>query len=234
MNNNNLLLPFDKEINTDSYLVFSIKDQQYAVNIKNVVEVIPLNIIEVQKNAPMGVIGIFNYKGILIKAVDICPFIGIVTENFNIDTKLIVLNVNGNCFALCAQFILNIISIDNKNILPVPFYSDSAIINNVYKDDLNYVNLIDSDVINNLITVNSQNENKINYLELLPKDESSLKILQERNLNNQKQNEKYSFDLDISSYTRFVLFCVADYNYYIDLKYVREFTYLKRHAITKL
>ena len=39
MNNNNSLLPVEKDINTDSYLIFGIKEQQYAVNIKNVVEV---------------------------------------------------------------------------------------------------------------------------------------------------------------------------------------------------
>lgn len=216
------------------YIVFYLNERQYAINIQNVLEVINIPQIETPIIAPESIIGMFNYNGQMIKAVDICPFLGFETSNFAINHQLIITIIEDVCFAIHTEKIINIQQLDDKNIQDLPFNIENSILNKVYKSDAASINIIDIETLNKLINREHQKESKINYSNLFPNDEKSQQILEIRAQQNKKVQEIFSFPFNLNTINQYILFTLDKSNYYLDLKHIKEFTSLKRLNITKL
>jgi len=234
--NNNYQVTLTSGLNNTNnhFIVFSIKNNLYAIKIENVMEVINLPEIEIPAKAPESIIGMFNYNGLMIKAVDLCPFLGFETSSFSISNRLIIAIADGNCFAIHTETIENIIQLDKQNIQTIPFEMDNSILKNVYKSENRTINIIDIDTLNKLISETHSKESNINYFNLFPSDEKSQQILKLRANQNKTAQEVFSFPFDLNSANKYILFTLDNNNYYLDLKYVKEFTSIKRLNITKL
>ena len=110
MNKNYPTVKSDSITNTteNHYIIFSIQEKKYAINIMDVVEVINIPNIEIPETMPEGILGIFNYKGIITKVIDLCPFLGFAPKPFNINNQLIIMCINGNFIAIHTDYIINI------------------------------------------------------------------------------------------------------------------------------
>ena len=235
MNNNYALTQISNIKNSNNYyIVFVLNNKQYAINIQNVVEVINIPEIETPITTPKSIIGMFNYNGQMIKAVDLCPLLGFDTKEFTINNQLIITIVEDNCFGIHTDKILNVIQLENENIQEMPYSIESSILEKVYKSDENPINIININMLHTLISGQNQPEGKINYTKLFPNDEKSKQILNIRARENKKLQEIFSFPFNLNTVNQYILFTVDKSNYYLDLKYVKEFTTLKRLNITKL
>ena len=235
MNNNYELTSLSDIRNSNNYyIVFFINQNTYAINIQNVVEVINIPEIETPTVTPKSIIGMFNYNGQMIKAVDLCPLLGFETSEFSINNQLIIAMVEDQCFAIHTDKIQNILQLENENIQTMPFSVENSILDQVYKSKNNTINIININVLNKLISEPNQPEGKINYSELFPSDEKSKQILSIRAKENKIAQELFSFPFNLNTVNQFILFSLDNSNYYLDLKYVKEFTTLKRLNITKL
>lgn len=234
MNNNYQLATVNTVETTNNYIAFTIKKKLFAINIKDVLEIINIPTIEISQCTPLGVAGIFNYKGLMINVVDIAPLIGEQPTEFTINNQLIVVCVEGNCFAVHSEEIINIINIDSNTLQPLPYKMNNNLISDISKSELGTINLLNTDILNSIISKQSDSLNTINYLQLYPQDEKSKQILELRNEQNQKKKEKFLFSFNLNSNNQYILFNIGKNNYYIDLKYVKEFSSAKRLNITKL
>ncbi len=234
MNNNYSLTTVNSKEASDYYIVFYLKEKQYAINIKDVIEVINIPIIEIPQIAPEGIVGIFNYKGLMIKVIDICPFLGFETSDFTINNQLIVVCIEGNCFAIHTEAISNIIHINKSDLQPIPFASRNSILKDIYKINTISINIINTKALDKIVSDTVAKEGKINYLELFPQDEKSKQILELRSIQNIQKQDAFSFSFDLNTTNQYVLFTLENHNYYIDLKFIKEFTSVKRLNITKL
>ena len=235
MNNNYALTSTSNIRNSNEYyIVFCLHNKQYAINIQNVLEIINIPEIETPTITPKSIIGMFNYNGQMIKAIDLCPFLGFDTKEFSINNQLIIVVVEDNYFAIHTDKILNIVQLENENIQLIPFSLENSILEKVYKSEENSINIIDINILNNLISAKNQPEGEINYTKLFPSDEKSKQILNIRAKENIKVQEIFSFPFNLNSISQYILFSLDKSNYYLDLKYVKEFTTLKRLNITKL
>lgn len=235
MNNNYALTSTTNIRNSnDYYIVFNLNEKQYAINIQNVMEVINIPEIEVPIVTPEGIIGMFNYNGHMIKAIDINPLLGFETAPFTINNQLIIAIVEDNCFAIHTEKIINIVQLDDESIQPIPFSMKNSILSKVYKSDDNAINIIDIDMLNQQISKEDLKEGNINYGKLFPADEKSKQILSIRAKQNKKAQELFSFPFNINTINQYILFNLDKNNYYLDLKYVKEFISIKRLNITKL
>ena len=99
--NNNYQVPSIQPVNKiqNYFIVFTIKDKQYAINVENIVEIIKLPAIEVPENTPVGIVGFFNYKDKIIKVVDLCPILGFESSEFSINNQLIIIGFNDEYLA---------------------------------------------------------------------------------------------------------------------------------------
>lgn len=215
------------------FIVFTLKDNLYAIGIQNVIEIINIPYIEIAQTTPPGIIGIFNYKGIMIKVIDLCPMLGFATSEFSINNQLIIICLEGVYFALHAEKILNITQLEYENIQYLPYNTENSILKEVYKSEGDSINIIDIKRVDKFISQNNS-ENKTDYSALLPRDEKSTRILKFRAEQNKKDQELFTFPLTVNSTNQYILFVLDNQNYYLDLKYVKEFISLKRLNITKL
>lgn len=234
MNNNYTLAPINSTETTTHYIAFTLKDKQYAINIKYVLEIINIPTIEISQCAPIGVAGIFNYKGLMANVVDICPLVGEQPSNFNINNQLIVICVEGHCIAIHSETINNIMNIEESALQPLPYQMNNSLITNIYKSDIGTIHILNIETLNNIISQKAETINPIDYMQLYPQDEKSTQVLNFRNEQNQKKKEIFSFSFNLNSSNQYILFKLENNNYYIDLKYIKEFTSIKRLNITKL
>ncbi len=234
--NNNYPLQIQNEINNSGnyYIVFTVNENQYAINIKNIIEIINIPQIDIPEHAPKGIIGMFNYNGIMIKTVDICPFLGFDTPSFSITNQIIIAVVDNNCFAVHTEKIDNITQFEINNIQKIPYESSKSILTQVYKSEEQSVNIIDINVLHKLISENSVVDSSINYRNLFPVDEKSTQILKLRANQHKIVQDVFSFPVNINAVNQYILFTIDNQNYYMDLRYVKEFISIKRLNITKL
>ncbi len=224
---------FDQEI-SNHYIVFELKDNHYAIDIHNVIEVINIPQIEVPQNTPSGVIGIFNYNGNMIKVVDLCPLIGFEPNSFTINNQLIIVCSEDVYFAVHTEKIINIVQGERNQIQPLPYNVSNSILREVYKTEDSSINIVDVNKIEEVISNTETNTSKVNYLELFPRDEKSQQILNLRAELNRNAQEIFSFPVNMETINQYILFELDSQNYYLDLKYIKEFISLKRLNITKL
>ena len=235
MNNNYAITStsYTKE-NANQYIVFELKNNLYAINIQSVIEVINIPQIEIPQTMPTGIIGVFNYNGEIIKVVDLCPLLGFEPNQFTINNQLIIICEQGIYYAIHAEKIINIIQADYTKIQCLPYNTELSILKEIYKANENTINIINIEQIEKIIKINVEKVNNINYLSLFPNDEKSKQILQLRAEQNKKIQELFAFPVSSNSVNQYILFELDGQNYYLDLKYIKEFISLKRINITKL
>ncbi len=237
--NNNFPIQTSANITTASnlhnnYIVFTIKEKQYAINIKNVLEIINIPEIEIAEKTPKGIIGMFNYNSLVIKAVDLCPFLGFETPSFSINNQMIIAVEGENCFAIHTEKIENVLQFEEEEIQKIPYDAENSILNAIYKNDGKTINIIDIKALNNIISQKQSVDNNVDYSALFPKDEKSLQILKLRSHQHKINQESFSFPVNVNSINQYVLFNLDNQSYYLDLKYVKELISTKRLNITKL
>lgn len=234
MNNNSIIISDNLAGNKTEYLIIFRKGVNiYGINIKNILEIINIPLIETPMIMPKGIIGFCNYNGAMIKIIDINPFLGFSTDNFSVNDKLIIVNVQDNCFAVHTEEIINIIPLAEENVQILPVENKNAILREIYNSQEHSINIIDIQILND-ITLNNTEKNTINYSELMPKDEESKKTLRLRTENNILNNDNYTSLINLPVTNQFLLFTLDNNNYYLDLKYIKEFVSYNRVNITKL
>ena len=229
---NNIYSIKTSQNNEQNFIIFSLNDKKYAINIQNVVEVINIPKIEIPQNTPVGISGMFNYKGLIIKTVDLSAFLGFNTSKFSINSRLIVCKVNDETFAIHTQNIETVKCLEKNNIQPMPYGDENSFVTQVYKSENNSVCIIDCNILLDVISNSSLKKSEINYAMLMPSDEKSLQILDLRAKNCVKKDYSFSFPADLDK--QYILFTLDNQNYCMDIRYVKEFVSMKRLKITKL
>ena len=218
----------------NNYIVFCVKEKLYAINIKNVLEIINMPEIEITEKTPKGIIGIFNYNNLMIKTVDLCPFLGFETTPFSISNQIIIVVIKDECFAIHTERIENVMQFGPENIQKFPYETENSILQAIYKNNENSISIINVEVLLKLLSEKQPADNNINYTDLFPKDEKSTQILKLRANQQKISSDSFAFPVNLNSMNQYILFTLDKLNYYLDLKYVKEFTSVKRLNITKL
>ena len=218
----------------DSYIVFSIQDKQYAINITNVIEVINIPTLNAPETLPVGIIGIFNYKETIIKAIDICPLLGFEPNQPKKNNKFIIINSNNNYFAIHTDAVINIFTFDKDLIQKIPYSANNSILKEIYKNETNQISIVDINALNNVIELNKDKENGFNYLKLISENNDAENLSKSHSIQTIEKQKLYAFNFNLVTENQYILFTLNNDNFYIDLKYIKEFTTTRRYKITKL
>lgn len=224
----------EEKASEDYYIVFSLKDKLYAINIKNVIEVINIPVIEVPETMPSGITGFFNYKGLMIKSVDLCPLLGFEQSKYNINDKLIIININNTCLAIHTDAIVNIFLFEDSHIHKIPYSAENSILKNIYENDNKSICIIDTENLNTILEINTKRQTSVEYPVLFPDDNKTKQILELRNTNSSNQTNLYSFNFNLVTENQYILFTLNNSGFYLELKYIKEFSTTRRYKLTKL
>ncbi|MDJ0508189.1 MAG: chemotaxis protein CheW [Crocosphaera sp.] len=73
-------------------LIFHLGDERYAIDSKQIVEIIPQLDLRKLYQAPKYVAGVFNYRSKIVPAIDLCYLIGDYPCRHCLSTRIIIVN----------------------------------------------------------------------------------------------------------------------------------------------
>ena len=99
-------------------LTFKLDDQEYALDIANVVQVVRMVAITRAPKAPDFVEGMVNLRGKVIPVVDIRKRCGLATKPYDLNTQLLIARADGRMMALIVDVVSEVLTMPTENIEP--------------------------------------------------------------------------------------------------------------------
>lgn len=107
------------------YLTFFVDDEQYGVDISRIKEIIaPMNITSVPKT-PDYMQGVINLRGSIIPVVDVRLKFGMTPKEMDINTAIIIYEVNKVSIGFIVDYVEDVLNIDQKHISEAPKFGSS-------------------------------------------------------------------------------------------------------------
>ncbi|MCI0475294.1 MAG: chemotaxis protein CheW [Anaerolineales bacterium] len=103
---------------TVQFLAFKMDDREYALNLKNVVQIIRMISITRAPQTPDSVEGMFNLRGRNIPVVDVRKECGLPTRPCGLNTPLVIARSNGHVMALTVDAVSDVLTLPITNIEP--------------------------------------------------------------------------------------------------------------------
>jgi purine-binding chemotaxis protein CheW len=110
----------DEEEEVVGFLNFSLENEEYALNILNIKEIIkPKEITEIPK-APSHLLGIISLRGEIIPVIDLKRKLKLIPVSITETTRIIVIQYEENLVGILADSISQVLRIHKKDIQPSP------------------------------------------------------------------------------------------------------------------
>ncbi len=229
---NNLTISYNNiaESNESLYLYFKLGENKYAVNVKNVSEIMKLPLLNYPQKLPNNIIGLLNYNDFTINILDLRFYLNIKVTPYNISNQLLIVNTDETLFGLIVDKVEDIFTLDQSKIENFPSSSEEKIIDFLYKEENETISVINLVSLENIIRNGTESSN-IDIPSLFPKDDDSQYEFMQRNLILQ---DKFNTNLatNVFSQDKFISFLLGENTYCINLEYIKEF--LKGVNITKI
>lgn len=218
------------EPNENSYLTFYIGESKYAINIKQIVEIMKLPLLDYPQKLANNIVGLLNYNNFTINILDLRFYLDIKVTPYSIANQLLVVRTDEAIFGLIIDKIDDIISFDPAKMEYFQFSNEEKIIKFLYKQENETVAVINLDSLENTLKKGVA-QTDIDIPSLFPHDDDSRYKLMQRNL---ALTEKSQLNLITNAFTqdKFISFSLNENNYCINLEYVKEF--LKNVSMTQI
>jgi purine-binding chemotaxis protein CheW len=92
-------------------LTFKLDDQEYALNIANVVQVVRMVALTRPPKAPDYMEGLFNLRGKIIPVVNVRARYGLPTKPHDLDTQLLIAKANGHTLAITVDTVSEVLTL---------------------------------------------------------------------------------------------------------------------------
>ena len=104
----------------DKYLTFRIANEDFAIDIGRVVEIVGIQAVTVVPDMPDFVRGIINLRGRVIPAFDVRARFGMQSREYDARTCMIVVDLKGTSVALIVDTVNEVLSIPADKVSPPP------------------------------------------------------------------------------------------------------------------
>lgn len=215
------------------YAIVSIAEDIYALDAKNVLEVLKFVELSRPERLPSHIVGLFEYDGRIISVADIKSVLNIEPTPYDLNSKIVIINVDDNIFAIMVNKVLDVKRVDLNRIQKVPYNTEHNFIESIYDYNDSQCNILNLSAINNWIINNPDDGGYKNGFDLIPKDGYSLEILHERKLEYIEKTSKNPYAI-LSDKDEFVSFSVSDNKYCIKMNDIRGFYKLQETKMTKV
>lgn len=219
------------ENNDNLYLSFLLGENNYAIRIQNVVEVIKMPLLDYPQRLPNNAIGVFQYNNFNLTVLDLRFYFNINVTEYTIFNQLLIVKTDESMFGLIIDKAGSIISLDNTRFESLSANNEEKIIESMYKQNQGEtVSVINLDILESTLRKGVESVD-IDIPSLFPKDDDSKYVLtQRRQLIQDKANSILSANL--FSQNKYISFSLSENFYCISLEYIKEF--LKDVAITNI
>ena len=104
----------------DMYLTFRLGDEDYAIEIRYVTEIVGMQKITEVPDMPGYVKGVVNLRGQVIPVIDMRLRFNMIERSYDERTCIIVINLDGRQVGLVVDTVNEVRSIDEMNVSPPP------------------------------------------------------------------------------------------------------------------
>jgi purine-binding chemotaxis protein CheW len=140
----------DYQKSVTRYLTFFVEDERYGVDISRIKEIIaPINITHIPKT-PLYVKGVINLRGSIIPVVDVRLKFGMQEKEIDMETAIIIYEVNKVSIGFIVDSVEDVLSIDSKNVSDSPSFGsgiDTSFIESVAEVDNDVIMLLNLEKI---------------------------------------------------------------------------------------
>lgn len=143
---------YEEDTQQGKYLTFALGVEQYAIEIRHVVDIIGIQDITEVPNQPDYIMGVINLRGKIIPTMDVRKRFNKERLEYNKRTCIIVVELNAISVGLIVDMVLEVIAIADEQIAEPPtFNSDfkNKFILGIGKIQNQIVILLDSDKLLN-------------------------------------------------------------------------------------
>lgn len=132
------------------FLTFFVEEEQYGIDISRIKEIIaPINITHIPKT-PNYLKGVINLRGTIIPVVDIRLKFGMAEKEMDVDTAIIIYEVNKASIGFIVDQVEDVLSLDESHISEAPRFGaniDTSFIDSVAEVDKNVIMLLNLEKI---------------------------------------------------------------------------------------
>jgi len=231
---NNLDKFYNNDIVTDNenlYLSFTVGESKYAINTKQVVEIIKLPLLDYPQRLPNNIVGLLNYNGFTINILDIRFYLEIKVTPYSNSCQVLLVKTDEAMFGLLINKVDDIFLLEQSKIEHFPFPVERKLIEFLYKQQNDTISIFNLYALEELLKDGVPTDEGVDVPALFPQDDESRYKFRKRS---QDLIEKSQSNLvkNIFSQDKVISFSLNNNIYCLDLKYVREF--LKNFPITKI
>ena len=107
-------------LQTQQVVAFSLADEDYAVPIKNVKEIILIDGITQVPQMPHFILGVINLRGQVIPVIDLRKRLNLTVAEINEQSRIMVSRIDGRIVGLVVDAVSQVMKIDPKQIQDPP------------------------------------------------------------------------------------------------------------------
>ena len=108
----------NKKIKDFRALVFSLKNEKYAVDVNQIKEVVSVSGITRVPHAPEFIVGVMNLRGEIISVLDIRYFLGLERRTLSLEEKLIIVEIDSEFTGILVDKIEDTVFFERELIQP--------------------------------------------------------------------------------------------------------------------
>lgn len=223
-----------KKAMSESFLVFSVQSNTYAIRSSHVVELIWLPELSRIESSSFFVVGYFNFRSEFVPVIDLNLRQGLKTKRYSVQDRILVVKIDAVKIGIHINEVHNVIHLTNEMQSSPEEIIQDKITEGVIQTEFGITQIINLDALKNLnIPINESKRVKPFTDTHLAKLFSGISEKDRQTLINRKNN--YSKSANIKEYSNLqsvVVFRLKDEYLAIELKYILEFAH--GEGITKI
>lgn len=102
------------------FVVFKLKEEEFGIDIYRVREVLKLLPITAIPHSDLYIEGVINIRGSIVPVVDLCQRFDLQEDSRNNDTRIIIVEMNGDQLGLIVDEVSEVLRVSIENIQPPP------------------------------------------------------------------------------------------------------------------
>ncbi len=114
---------YEEDTQKGKYLTFALGEEQYAIEIRHVVDIIGIQDITEIPNQPEYIMGVINLRGKIIPTMDVRKRFNKSFNDYNDRTCIIVVELNAVSVGLIVDMVLEVIAIPDEQIAEPPTFN---------------------------------------------------------------------------------------------------------------
>jgi len=147
-------MSMDNNIGTHTYLSFKLSEEMFAINVSKVINILEMSHITRVPKAPDYIKGVINLRGTVLPVVDLRIKFGLPEKEANVDTSIIVLNIELNgepvLVGTLVDAVKEVLELKSEEIAPSPTIGtkyNSGFIDGMWRQDEKFIMILDIDKV---------------------------------------------------------------------------------------